>query len=118
MPDIGRTYCADCDAAYRAERSERRRKTRDWAAEYGVRRERDDPRCAKFYKSKEWRSTSRQYAVDHGHVCEECGGLGTDVHHVIPIQTEAGWLRRFSVSNLRLLCVKCHNKAHRRFGGE
>ncbi len=62
--------------------------------------------------------TSRQYAVSAGHKCEECGNIGTDVHHVVPIQTPEGWERRFDFTNLKLLCIRCHNKAHgRTFGG-
>ncbi|THG36845.1 HNH endonuclease [Adlercreutzia caecimuris] len=114
VPDIGRTYCADCDVEYRAERAARRRETRDWAAEYGARAD-DDPKYRAFYRSRQWRETSRRYAMLAGHICEECGDTGTDVHHVIPIQCEAGWNLRFSFSNLKLLCVPCHNRAHRRF---
>ncbi|MCI8425659.1 MAG: HNH endonuclease [Adlercreutzia sp.] len=115
MPQVaGRTYCTRCDAEYRRERYERR----DWSREYGRRQASEDPKYRKFYKSREWRMTSLQYAVDHGHRCERCGKVGTDVHHVIPIQTEEGWELRFDPENLALLCVSCHNIAHgRAFGG-
>ena len=71
---------------------------------------------AKFYRSKGWLALSRWYAVSVGHRCEECGGVGTDVHHVASIDTPEGWARRLDPSNLRLLCVRCHNRAHGRFG--
>ena len=117
IADTGRAKCAECEEAYRAQRSEERREGRDWKAEYGVRAERDDPKYSRFYKSKEWHQVSRQYAVDRGHLCEECGKVGTDVHHIVPIQEPEGWARRFDRSNLMLLCVPCHNRMHRRFGG-
>ena len=109
----GLRYCSECEAEVKRERAERR----DYRREYEKRQAKEDPKYRRFYKSREWRMTSRQYAVDHGHRCEECGAVGTDVHHVQPIQTEEGWRRRFDQSNLRLLCVKRHNKAHgREFG--
>lgn len=109
----GLRYCAECEAAVKRERAGRR----DYRREYEKRQAKEDPKCRRFYRSKEWRMTSRRYAVDHAHRCEECGAVGTDVHHIKPIQTDEGWRRRLDPSNLRLLCVKCHNRAHgREFG--
>lgn len=106
----GSGLCESCAAKRARDRSEKR----DWAREYETRVNREDPRYRAFYRSKQWRMLSRSYAVEMGHKCEECGKFGTDVHHVVPIQTEEGWRRRFDRKNLRLLCVSCHNKAHGR----
>lgn len=109
----GTSLCSDCDR----KRLEERKKDRDYRKEYLDRSATEDKRLRRFYNSKEWRMTSRQYMVEKGHRCEECGSIGTDVHHMVPIQTSDGWKRRFDWDNLRLLCVRCHNKAHgREFG--
>ena len=114
MPVMGgATLCTEC-----AEKdSKSRLRERDWTAEYAKRRKTEDAKCRRFYRSKEWTMLSRRYAHDMGYRCEECGGIGTDVHHVEPIQTPTGWERRFDRTNLRLLCVRCHNKAHGRTFG-
>lgn len=112
MPSTGASLCSECEAKRRAERG----RTRDHAREYARRLESDDPKLKAFYKSGQWRSLSRQYAVDKHHLCERCGRIGTDVHHVEPLSTPQGWARRLDRSNLRLLCVRCHNMEHGRFG--
>lgn len=103
----GGSICEEC-----AEKARRRERRRDYKKEYESRS--DDPKYRRFYRSKQWRMTSRLYAQQAGYRCEECGDIGTDVHHISPIQTEDGWSRRFDFSNLRLLCVRCHNDAHGR----
>lgn len=109
----GASRCAECTAKLASERQ------RDHAREYRTRRQHEDEcseRESRFYRSKEWRDDARAYAVSVGHRCEECGAVGTDTHHVVPIQTDEGWARRLDWSNYRYLCVPCHNKAHGRFG--
>lgn len=114
MPEgNGATLCLEC-----ADKdSKSRLRERDYRKEYARRRDADDLIYRRFYRSKEWTMLSRKYAHDAGYRCEECGEIGTDVHHVQPIQTAEGWARRFDPSNLRLLCVKCHNLAHGRTFG-
>lgn len=106
----GSTLCTEC--AEKARMS--RKRDRDYRAEYEARKDDEDPRYRKFYRSKEWRMTSRKYLQKAGYVCEVCGRQGTDVHHIAPIQTPEGWERRFDFDNLKLLCVSCHNDAHGR----
>lgn len=106
----GARHCAECAEKAKAQRVRKR----DYQKEYARRLDSDDPKYKRFYKSKEWQATSRQYSVEAGHRCEECGRPGTDVHHVVPIQTDEGWPLRFDFDNLKLLCVKCHNLAHMR----
>lgn len=91
-----------------------RKRDRDYKREYAERKETEDPSLRRFYRSKEWTMTSRRYAQSVGYRCEECGNWGTDVHHVVPIQEPEGWNRRFDESNLKMLCVSCHNAAHGR----
>lgn len=51
--------------------------------------------------------------VKKGYKCEDCGletpgGVGLDIHHIIPIFKGGG----NNVDNLRLLCAVCHRKTH------
>ena len=106
----GASLCGECSE----ERRNSRRRQRDYKAEYAKRKESENPKYRQFYRSKEWQMTSRRYAQKAQYTCEECGGVGTDVHHVMPIQTPEGWERRFDFDNLKLLCVQCHNEEHGR----
>ena len=75
-----------------------------------------DKKYVRFYQSPEWRMLSAKMLQEKGYRCEDCKQIATQVHHVVAIQTEEGWERRFDVSNLKCLCGRCHNKAHNRFG--
>ena len=74
-----------------------------------------DKKYVRFYQSPEWRMLSAKMLQDSGYRCEDCKQIATQVHHVVAIQTDEGWERRFDVSNLKCLCGRCHNKAHKRF---
>ena len=76
---------------------------------------RRDPKYVQFYKGRQWRMLSARYLQDHAYKCESCGGLACEVHHMEPIQTESGWIRRYDVSNLKAVCTDCHNAEHDRF---
>ena len=111
----GRSYCPSCEVTARAERDAqalKRKRIRDRA--YNRKRE---PRYSRFYSSADWRRTSKAKMAEANYRCEECGAIAAEVHHIDPIQTDAGWHRRLEWSNLKALCIRCHNKAHRRFGG-
>lgn len=56
-----------------------------------------------------------KYTQDKGYRCEECGAIASEVHHIVPIQTDEGWERRLDYNNLECVCVYCHNKKHGRF---
>lgn len=63
-----------------------------------------------FYQGSKWKKV-RAYVKnrDHG-ICQECGGVGQEVHHIIPLtlrnyQTELA----IDPSNLQLLCKSCHD---------
>ena len=77
-----------------------------------------DKKYLQFYRSKEWITLREKYMQDKQYKCEICSKLATEVHHKEPIQTPAGWERRLDYLNLLLVCVRCHNKLHHRFGKE
>lgn len=76
------------------------------------------PGRAKFYDSKEWKSAVKQvWARDKG-ICQRCGRKATsedkrkfqfDIHHIVGFENIA---LRAVVSNLVLLCEKCHYWVH------
>lgn len=113
----GSSLCSECAEKKREERLKSMKQGRDYKSEYRKRKETEDPRYRRFYRSKEWRMVSARYAHSVGYRCEECGDWGTDVHHVVPIQEPQGWERRFDEGNLKMLCVRCHNEAHGRTFG-
>mgnify|MGYP002673798769 CR=1 FL=1 len=107
------TYCSKCLLIVEEERAINRANAKSLAdARYNKTR---DKKYLRFYNSPEWRHLSNQYMVDVGYKCEMCHKIATEVHHVVPIQTEEGWLRRLDYTNLMALCVNCHNKKHCRF---
>lgn len=118
----GSTLCSEC--ADKAKKARKEARKRDFSAEYDARKASEDPKYRSFYRSKEWRMVSRHYAQSVGYRSEECdescpkrgscAGWGADVHHVVPIQTPEGWARRFDETNLKMLCVHMHNRAHGR----
>lgn len=78
-----------------------------------------------FYKSKEWRSL-RQVALEiDNNECQECKRQGyvkleddekhksLDVDHKKEIYTHPELA--LDIDNLETLCIRCHNKKHKRF---
>lgn len=102
-------YCEDCQGSVDEDRAaiERRSNRR-----YNQQR---DKKYVRFYNNREWRTLSSVYMQDKQYQCEGCGGIATEVHHVDPIQTDTGWLRRLDYDNLMAVCVDCHNEQHGRF---
>lgn len=106
-------YCESCLPVVEAEREAREAEQRRAANRaYNKRR---DPKYTQFYKGRSWRMLSGRYLQDKGYRCEGCGGLACEVHHMDPIQTESGWIRRYDVTNLKAVCTRCHNEEHDRF---
>ena len=103
----GKHYCDECNAIIRKIRSSSRTVPDDDAKQYIT-----------FYRSAVWRRTSTAKLSAAGYKCEAqlpgCTGLATDVHHIKPIQTPEGWNLRLDWDNLEAVCVRCHNKRHRR----
>lgn len=109
----GSAYCTKCKPIVQAEREARRAE----AVKRGNRKynKTRDPKYMRFYSSSDWRMLSAKYTQDKGYKCEACGRIGTEVHHIKPIQTPDGWERRLDYNNLELLCTDCHNERHERF---
>ena len=117
----GLPYCADCAPiaeAQRAEAQERKaeHKRKKYNKEYNRQR---DPKYLTFYRSKEWKITSRTKLQEAGYKCQAklqgCQGLAVEVHHIKPIQTAEGWDLRLEWDNLEPVCTACHNGRHARF---
>lgn len=69
-----------------------------------------------FYKSSQWQLFRIALLEERGYKCEDCGAIAVDVHHVKHLDTSEGWERRLDVDNCKILCIKCHNFQHKRFG--
>lgn len=117
----GLPYCADCAPiaeAQRAEAQERKAeyKRKKYNKDYNRQR---DPKYLAFYRSKEWKITSRTKLQEAGYKCQAklqgCQGLAVEVHHIKPIQTAEGWDLRLDWDNLEPVCTACHNGRHERF---
>ena len=115
---VGVAYCEECKPvaeAQAAEAIERRQayKRAKYNRAYNKRR---DPKYLTFYRSKEWKITSRTKLQEAGYKCEAklpgCTHLAVEVHHRDPIQTEKGWDRRLEWENLEAVCTACHNGRH------
>lgn len=79
-------------------------------------RKADDPEGMKFYKSRRWERTSRNYRYKHP-VCEVCLHLGivspaNVVDHIKERKDLADYEQHllYDESNLMSLCHACHNK--------
>ena len=106
-------YCETCKPIAERERQEAFQKKRLlWNSSYNQKR---DPKYTRFYASTNWKRMSKAKMQDAGYRCEDCGAIAVEVHHIDPIQTESGWERRLDWSNLKALCLDCHNKTHGRF---
>ncbi len=109
------TYCSICLPIVEEERAKRIINTKKKVnRRYNQTR---DKKYRRFYNSPEWRRLSAQYMADVGYRCEHegCTHIATEVHHIKPIQTPEGWERRLDYTNLKAVCVDCHNKEHGRF---
>lgn len=106
-------YCSTCKPIAEEERRAAfERKRKQWNTRYNQKR---NPKYTRFYASTDWKRLSKAKMQDARYRCEGCGGLAVEVHHVDPIQTESGWERRLDWTNLKALCLDCHNKEHGRF---
>lgn len=114
----GRAYCPTCAPIAEAERQAKaERKAQYMRGVYNRRyNSRRDPRYLTFYRSKDWKATSRSKLQAVAWKCEArlegCTHLAVEVHHIKPIQTDEGWSLRLEWSNLEAVCTSCHNKRH------
>ena len=116
MVPVGVNYCEACKPIAEAqaqEAIERRQayKRIQYNKEYNKRR---DPKYLQFYRSKDWKMTSRAKLQDCGYKCEAklegCSHLAVEVHHIKPLKTDEGWAERLEWDNLMGVCITCHNK--------
>lgn len=79
----------------------------------------NDKRINRFYRSTEWQQARLIKITSANGICEKCGSIGEEVHHVIHINSTN--IEDINVTlnqeNLVLLCKKCHNEEHDRFKG-
>lgn len=77
-----------------------------------------------FYRSDEWKQFRVVVIAKRLNICEECGKLivspkDIQVHHD-PIELTLENVNDFNISlnenNVKVICHKCHDKKHRRFG--
>ena len=112
----GSTYCTTCKPIAMAQVEESRaRKLAYKKAKYNKKYNSNrDPKYGAFYRSKEWKMTSRAKLQSTEYKCEAklegCTGLAVEVHHETPIKTEEGWAKRLEWSGLKSVCMSCHNK--------
>lgn len=115
MIPYGKVYCPDCEPLAEAERLEAMERkaalrAKRYNKDYNKRR---DPKYLAFYRSKEWKATSRYKLQQCGYKCEAglpgCGRVACEVHHIKPLRTTEGWGERLEQSNLMGVCTQCHN---------
>lgn len=107
------SYCFECAETVREEKEKRQAVTNKRSnKKYNSKR---DPKYIRFYNSHMWRALSQSHMARVQYKCEHCGKLATEVHHVVPIQTQLGWDIKMDDDGLIALCTDCHNKEHGRF---
>lgn len=117
----GMAYCRDCAPIAEAQRADaQERKAQHNRKKYNQKYNRQrDPKYLAFYRSKEWKITSRTKLQQAGYKCEAklpgCTRLAVEAHHIKPIQTAEGWDLRLDWDNLEAVCTSCHNNRHQRF---
>ena len=117
----GLPYCATCAPLAEAEREAKRERKAEYLRKKYQRKynSKRDPKYIAFYRSKEWKATSRAKMADAHYKCEAklagCTTIAVEVHHVKPIQTDEGWHERLEWDNLKAVCIACHNTLHDRF---
>lgn len=114
MIPYGLPYCPACKPLAEAELQDKLTHNRQAKArKYNRQR---DPKYMAFYRSKDWKVTSRAKLQAAGYKCEArltgCTGLAVEVHHIKPIQTPEGWDERLEWPNLEAVCTSCHNGRH------
>lgn len=72
----------------------------------------------KFYKSDKWHLARAIVIARANGLCERCGKVGKEVHHIIRLTIDNVDDPEVSINpkNLILLCTECHNTEHHRFG--
>ena len=68
------------------------------------------PFSRKFYNSSAWIKTAKAYKLSKFGICENCGEVGEEVHHIIPLTPNNINDPNITLNwdNLMLLCRSCH----------
>lgn len=111
---VGMAYCSNCAPLVQQELEIiRAENAKAKAKQYNAQR---GQKYLKFYRSKDWRLTSKAKLTSVEYKCEArlpgCTGLATETHHIKPIQTPEGWDLRLDWFNLEAVCTSCHNGRH------
>ena len=109
----GAAYCSECTPIVQAEREARLQESKR-RSNRAYNKDRD-PKYSRFYNSALWRTLSARRLQDDGYRCVWCGGIATEVDHIVELRSPDGWDRRLDYDNLRSLCHACHDKRHGRF---
>lgn len=79
----------------------------------------------KFYKGTKWRKLRQQVLEEQNYECQECKLNGRvtlanpdkhkslDIDHIKELSTHPELA--YEISNLRVLCIRCHNAKHDRW---
>lgn len=69
-----------------------------------------------FYNSKAWKECRESIVIKYLGICKECGGIGQEVHHIVPLSPKNIDDPEITLSenNLILLCRDCHMKKHKK----
>lgn len=68
-----------------------------------------------FYSSTAWKTCRETYKKKMCYICERCGGIATEVHHIKHITAEnvSDPDVTLNFENLMCLCHQCHMKEHK-----
>lgn len=69
------------------------------------------PWADRFYHSRAWLRCREAVVKERMGICEECQGLGNEVHHIIELTQEnvGDPMIALGKENLMLLCHSCHD---------
>lgn len=69
-----------------------------------------------FYSSNEWKQCRESYSKSKAYICERCGSVASEVHHIIPLSPDNINDPEITMNydNLLCLCHRCHMKEHRK----
>lgn len=68
-------------------------------------------KIVKFYQSTKWKKCRAVIRQTYQGVCNDCGNVGREVHHITPLTLDNVDDDNISINpkNLELLCTSCHN---------
>ncbi len=68
------------------------------------------PFSRKFYNTNAWKKCVKSYKASVYGLCEKCGAIGEEVHHIIPLTPDNINNPDITLNpdNLMLLCRSCH----------